>query len=98
MAAAKGNELMKSEQWEHCIDLLQKFIHEDAPPLGLARQLEVKLDELLPESDEIQTLVLALAAYRPGGGPYLYNKSTILPSCNSVMRYLVEEGSRHETS
>jgi len=83
---------MKSNKLESITGLLKRFLDEDRPSILLASELEVALDDAFPEDEDIQTLVTALAAYKPGGGEYLYDKESILSLCRSTLERLVNEG------
>ena len=59
--------------------LLELFSAGEDQSLEVAGRIEVGLDEAFPEDPWFQDLVHALAFYRPGGGEYLYDASTIVP-------------------
>jgi hypothetical protein len=59
---------------QQIIPLIEKFISGHDRSVDHAAQIEVALDEAFPENAEVQNLVIALASYRPEGGPMLYNQ------------------------
>ncbi len=57
--------------------LLETFISGRDRSLALANRIEVELDRAWPGNDEVQRVVEMLAAYRPGGGDFLFNEEQI---------------------
>jgi hypothetical protein len=71
--------------------LIECFISGSDRSLKLAGQIEVALDEQLGEQEPFASVVLALASYRPGGGPFLYSESDIVPLLQQALDALVHE-------
>ncbi|MEA2604012.1 MAG: hypothetical protein QOF89_5004 [Acidobacteriota bacterium] len=69
-------------------ELLETFTSGRDRSLGLAGRLEVALDDVFPEDERFEDLVLALASYRPGGGDYLYDAEAILPMAYRALSIL----------
>jgi hypothetical protein len=67
------------------IDLLEKFRRGEGRSMAVAGKIEIALDELFGEEEPFSALSLALASYRPGGGPYLYNEEQLLPMVASII-------------
>lgn len=67
---------------------LKQFVEGMDRSLEFAGRLEVAIDEAFPDDDDLEDLVLALASYRPGGGPLLYNEERILRMCKSALASL----------
>ncbi|BAB49176.1 MULTISPECIES: hypothetical protein [Mesorhizobium] len=57
--------------------LLTRFVSGEDTSLATADSLEVLLDEAYPDDEVVQNAVIALASYRPGGGPFLFDTSEI---------------------
>ena len=56
------------------LDAIDRFVSGDDISIALANFIEVTLDDAYPEDDRIQDVVAVLAAYRPGGGEFLYDE------------------------
>lgn len=54
--------------------LLETFISGRDRSLALANRIEVELDIAWPGNDDVQKVVEMLAAYRPGGGDFLFDE------------------------
>ena len=57
------------------LELAQAFVAGPDRRLSLAGQIEDLLQSVFPDDPDLQDLVVALACYRPEGGPHLYNAS-----------------------
>ncbi len=68
--------------------LLELFLSGENQSLELAGRIEVGLDETFPEDSWFQDLVHSLAFYRPDGGEYLYDASTIVPLLRMALNRL----------
>lgn len=73
---------------EKVCTLLKQFVEGTDRSLEFAGRLEVAIDEAFPDDDDLKDLVLALACYQPGGGPFLYNEEQILRMCQSALASL----------
>ena len=69
-------------------DLLAAFVRGDDRSIAFAGRLEVALDDVLPDDEEAQDIVLALASYAPGGGPYLHDEQAMVHRCERLLRRL----------
>lgn len=58
-------------------NLLDKFLSGEDRSLAAASSIELALSEGWPGNDEVQRVVEMLAAYRPGGGDFLFNEEQI---------------------
>ena len=59
------------------IENIDQFVHGGTADLELANLIEIEIDRLFPEDDYMQSVVVMLASYRPGGGDYLYDVEQI---------------------
>lgn len=66
-------------------DLMDRFVRGDDRSLDIAGRIEVGLDEHFGELEPFGDLSLALASYRPGGGPHLYDEEAIVPMMRAVV-------------
>ncbi|MGX5827845.1 hypothetical protein [Mesorhizobium sp. 43Arga] len=57
--------------------LLTRFVSGEDTSLAAADSLEVLLDEAYPDDEVVQSAVIGLASYRPGGGPFLFDTPEI---------------------
>jgi hypothetical protein len=64
------------------LELVKSFIAGPNRGLDVAGQIEDILEALYPDDPEIQDLVVALACYRPEGGPHLYNAGEMVELLN----------------
>jgi hypothetical protein len=69
-------------------EMLIAFIEGKNRDLASAGALEVALERAFPDDVDAQDLVLALAAYRPGGGYLLYDETMIVPLCRKFLNKL----------
>lgn len=67
---------------------MEAFIRGDDRSMELAAKIEVALSDLFGELQPFADLSLALASYRPGGGPYLYDDRAIAEMMRGVIPYL----------
>ncbi len=56
---------------------LTRFVDGEDTSLAAANRLEVLLDETYPDDEIVQSAVVDLAAYRPGGGEFLFDTPDI---------------------
>jgi hypothetical protein len=72
---------------ESLLELMEAFVRGNDRSLDLAGKIEVGLEDLFNDQAPFSDLSLALASYRPGGGPYLYDEEQI----SSMMKRVVSE-------
>jgi hypothetical protein len=58
--------------------LLDAFIEGGDRSIGMAGRIEVALDELFGEEEPFASASLALASYRPEGGPCLHDEDEMV--------------------
>ena len=56
---------------------LTRFVDGEDTSLAAAGRLEVLLDEAYPDDVIVQSAVVDLATYRPGGGEFLFDTADI---------------------
>jgi hypothetical protein len=66
------------------ITAIDKFISGTDCSLQAANEIESKLDNVFPDDDYIQEVVVMLASYRPGGGEYLYDEKQLIEKLINV--------------
>jgi hypothetical protein len=72
----------KAAMAARAIELMKLFISGLDRSIGLANQIEDALQSGFPDdNNDVNDLVVALACYRPEGGPNLYD-------CNAMVRML----------
>jgi hypothetical protein len=76
----------------HIAELLRRFTSGQDRSMKLAGQLEVAIDEAFPEDEEWQDLMVALAMYRPEGGPNLFNEEQMAIKCKRGLERLSSAG------
>lgn len=54
--------------------LMERFVADSHGSQALAGEIEVALDDLFGDEEPFASVALALASYRPEGGPLLYGK------------------------
>lgn len=59
---------------EQLVEAVDRFVSGQDISIALANFIEVALDDACPDDDRIQEVVAVLAAYRPGGGEFLYDE------------------------
>jgi hypothetical protein len=57
--------------------VLTRFVSGDDTSLDAANSLEVLLDEAYPDDELVQSAVVELASYRPGGDQFLFDTPEI---------------------
>lgn len=57
--------------------VLTRFVSGEDTSLAAANSLEVLLDEAYPDDELVQSAVVKLASYRPGGGQFLFDTPEI---------------------
>jgi hypothetical protein len=67
---------------------LEKFIYGEDRSKRFAGELEVLLDRTFHDDARFADLILALASYEPGGGPYLYDENAIVQMAKRALRCL----------
>jgi hypothetical protein len=72
---------------ENLISKLEEFL-AGKNSLRFANEIESDFIDLFYEDDEIFNVAEALAAYRPEGGDFLYDKEAIKPTCNHLIKLL----------
>lgn len=65
--------------------LMEAFVKGDDRTLKTAGEIEVALDALMGDEEPFASLVLALASYRPEGGPYLYAEADLVPMMETAL-------------
>jgi hypothetical protein len=80
-----------SANHQRILYLLKRFVANEERSLNLAGELEGELARVFPEDERFEDLIDALAAYRPGGGEYLYDDERIATKCNWVISQLESE-------
>lgn len=70
------------------------FVDGTDVSMKLAGELEVALDNAFPDDSRFEDLVLTLASYQPGGGPYLYDERAIAKLCQQVIPIVQSELTR----
>lgn len=80
---------MPTDEVERVKMLLQRFITGEDQSLALAGDLEGALTETFAKDERFEDLLDALASYRPGGGPYLYNESQLVLKCQAALSLLI---------
>ena len=65
---------MNEEKHQKLMFVIQRFVDGKDRSIKAANQIEGLLEELFPEDDRFEEVVIALASYRPGGGDYLYDE------------------------
>jgi hypothetical protein len=68
--------------------LIQRFVSGADTSIDAANEIEVALDDTLPDDDYVQQTVEMLAMYRPEGGEFLFNTATIRQRLIETMEYL----------
>lgn len=68
----------KNEARRKAVELVKAFINGPDHSVGFAGQIEGILDASFPDNVGIQDLIIALASYRPEGGPHLYDEREML--------------------
>ena len=76
--------------------LVDRFLDGTDTSARLAGELEVLLDDAFPEDDLVQTVVVALASYAPGGGPQLYDEAMLRETLTNARPYLASRLHSHE--
>ena len=76
--------------------LLKRFVDGPDRGIDMAGRVEAALAEEFSEDVRFEDFLLALAAYRPGGGDHLYDERAILPLAREALRMLeaLSSGSR----
>jgi hypothetical protein len=87
----KLDEIARFINEQQIIDLLASFINGEDRSSRWADKLGVMLDELYPDDDQFQDVVLALASYNRNGGDYLYDEKMIFPLCKGAFDRLAKE-------
>jgi hypothetical protein len=72
-------------------EMIQRFVDGHDRSLALAGEIEVALDEELGDREPFASVALALASYRPEGGPFLYGEADIVPMLQKVLDALERE-------
>jgi hypothetical protein len=100
----KGSLVMPMEGAEasklRAYDLAKAFVAGPDRSLRLANELEKLLEMCYPNDRELQDLAIALACYRPEGGPHLYNEDEmvrLLGGYLSMIRSLCPEFRAQDT-
>jgi len=60
-------------------ELMERFVTDGYGSQALAGEIEVAIDELFGDEEPFSSVALALASYRPEGGPFLYGKAVLTP-------------------
>lgn len=68
--------------------LLNRFVSGEDTGLAAANSLEVLLDDAYPDDELVQSAVMDLAMYRPGGGPFLFDTPEIQRRLHRLRDYL----------
>ena len=76
----------------HITSLLQRFLSGQDRSVGLAGELETAIATLYPEHEDWEEFLHALASYKPGGGPYLYDEEAMLPKCRWALAMIGTHG------
>ncbi len=72
-------------------ELVKQFIQGTDRSKERAGEIEVLLDKLYPYDARFEDLVLALASYEPGGGPYMFDESALVKMCEQAIKELESE-------
>jgi hypothetical protein len=70
---------------QRVVELMKAFIRGRDRSLSAAGELEDALLLAFPEDDDAIDLIIALASYRPVGGPHLYDQREILTLLTNVL-------------
>ncbi len=65
--------------------LLSRFVSGEDRSDTLTREMEGLLATQFSDDPRFADLLDALASYRPGGGPFLYDEQAMLPKCRSAL-------------
>ncbi|TRC77508.1 hypothetical protein FJV83_28255 [Mesorhizobium sp. WSM4307] len=68
--------------------LLTRFVSGEDTSLAADNNLEALLDAAHPDDQLVQDVVIDLASYRPGGGPFLFDKLEIQRRLHRLRDYL----------
>lgn len=68
--------------------LIDAFVSGADTTMQAANRLEVMLQDRFEDDDYIAEIVIMLACYRPGGGPYLFAEDEVRVRLARVMNYL----------
>ncbi|TPK55923.1 hypothetical protein FJ546_28395 [Mesorhizobium sp. B2-4-19] len=68
--------------------LLTRFVSGEDTSLAAANSLESLLDAAYPDDELVQDVVIDLASYRPGGGPFLFDTLEIQRRLHRLRDYL----------
>ncbi len=60
------------------VELIRLFLRGPDRSMALAWRIEGLLDAAFPDHLEVEDLVVALACYRPEGGPHLYDEAEMV--------------------
>ena len=73
---------------ESLVKLIERFTLGEDVSIAAVNAIEVAVEEMFPNDDEMQDVVVQLASYRPGGGEYLYNEAEIEPTLAKILKKL----------
>ena len=73
---------------ESLVKLIERFTRGEDVSIAAVNAIEVAVEEMFPNDDEMQDVVVQLASYRPGGGEYLYNEAEIEPALAKILKKL----------
>ncbi|QKC82831.1 hypothetical protein [Mesorhizobium sp. NZP2077] len=68
--------------------VLTRFVSGEDTSLAAANSLEVLLDDAYPDDELVQSAVMSLAMYRPGGGSFLLDTPEIQRRLHRLRDYL----------
>jgi len=72
-------------------ELVQQFVSGADTSIRAANEIEVALDDGLPEDEYVQETVEMLAMYRPGGGEFLFDTAAITERLIETMKRLQKD-------
>lgn len=61
--------------------MLRAFVEGHNRTLDFANEIEALVLSAFPDDDELESLLVALASYRPGGGEYLFDENRMRQEC-----------------
>jgi hypothetical protein len=68
--------------------MIERFVSGIDCSLDAANKIEVALDDSFPDDDYVQQTIEMLAMYRPGGGDFLFDTTTMTQRLIDTIKYL----------
>jgi hypothetical protein len=65
--------------------LFHRFISGEDRSLHLAGEIEGAIASTFPNDERFEDVLHALASYRPGGGPFLYDEEAMVAKCQAAL-------------